>query len=334
MTLSRATTRTGLDLARAKHALEAAGLDASLALTRVSSVTNEVWLSDDFAVRVNRRAGNRLRREAQLGPHLPAEVGYPEVVACGSGTGFGWLVTRRSAGNVLSRCWPTMSPAQRRHAVRQLAFMLQALHATPIPDGLGDVNEPDAPHLLHFGQNRDAVAPLLDALARAAKLPNVEPGVMHDLAAMVTACRARIEPFDARTLIHGDLTFENVLWDGDDVTALIDFEWARPAPRDLELDVLLRLFAYPFLHVADDYEAQTKAEAYEEVPSWLAEDYPQLFTARNHRDRLRLYAIAFEVRQLLLLPPAAPTHLLSTRHPLPRLLRLLTHRSYLDHAPL
>ena len=125
-------------------------------------------------------------------------------------------------------------------------------------------------------------------------------------------------------MIHGDLTFENVLWDGDAVTAIIDFEWARPAPRDLELDVLLRFCAYPFLHVADDYEAQTKAEAYEDVPSWLAEDYPQLFTTPDLRDRLRVYAIAFEVRQLLMLPPPAPARDLSPRHPLPRLLQLLT----------
>jgi Ser/Thr protein kinase RdoA (MazF antagonist) len=150
----------------------------------------------------------------------------------------------------------------------------------------------------------------------------------------VRTSASTIEPFDATTLIHGDLTFENVLWDGDAVTAIIDFEWARPAPRDLELDVLLRFCAYPFLHVADDYEAQTKAEAYEDVPSWLAEDYPQLFTARDLRDRLRIYAIAFEIRQLLMLPPSAPARELSPRHPLPRLLQLLTHRSYLDHSPL
>jgi hypothetical protein len=126
MTLSRTTTRTGLDLARAKHALEAAGLDASLALTRVSSVTNEVWLSDDFAVRVNRRPGKRLRREAQLGP--PAGRGRI-FVACAA-AGFGWLVARRSAGRP-QPSWPTMSRAQRRHAVRQLAFMLQARDPDP-----------------------------------------------------------------------------------------------------------------------------------------------------------------------------------------------------------
>ena len=70
MTTVRSGTKTtsGLEMARAKHALDAAGLDPTIALTRASSVTNEVWLSDEFAVRVNRRPDKRLWREARLGP--------------------------------------------------------------------------------------------------------------------------------------------------------------------------------------------------------------------------------------------------------------------------
>jgi len=327
---NRASTWSGLELARAKHALEAAGLDSQVALTRASSVTNEVWLSTEYVIRVNRRPDKRLWREAKLGPQLPAAVAYPEVVGYGTGIGFDWLVARRCDGNVLSRCWPTMSPAQQRLAVRQLAFMLRSLHETPVPGGLGDVNELDSPQLLRGGQGVAPVSPLLDALARAGALPNVDPSLLHELADFVRANSSAIEPFDTGTLIHGDLTFENVLWNGERVTALIDFEWARPAPRDLELDVLLRFCAYPYLHVAEDYMDQTVAEAYEDVPAWLAEDYPQLFAAPRLLDRLRIYAIAFEVRQVLMHPPLAAS---SRHHPMHRLVRLLTRRSYLDDLP-
>jgi Ser/Thr protein kinase RdoA (MazF antagonist) len=209
--------------------------------------------------------------------------------------------------------------------------MLRVLHTTTMPSELCGAKELATAQLLNF-ERVDPVAPVLDALARAAELPNVDAHAMNDLAAVVEASRSAIVPFDARTLVHGDLTFENVLWDGDEVTALIDFEWARPAPPDLELDVLLRFCAYPALHVADDYEAQTKPAAYEAVPAWLAEDYPQLFAAPALRDRLRVYAIAFEVRQLLLLPPPPPARDLDTSHPLPRLLQLLSQDSYLDHT--
>ena len=45
--------------------------------------------------------------------------------------------------------------------------------------------------------------------------------------AYVRANRSALDPFEATTLIHGDLHFQNVLWDGRNVTALLDLEFAR-----------------------------------------------------------------------------------------------------------
>jgi aminoglycoside phosphotransferase (APT) family kinase protein len=326
--LSGASTATGLAMLRAKHALEKAGLDAAVELTRASSVTNEVWLTTEFAIRVNRRLDQRLRREAQLARSLPDEVRYPEVVAFGTDMGFDWLVARRRRGNVLSRCWPTMAPSQRRVAVRQFAFMLRTLHRTVAPSTLEDIA--NAPQLLRGGALVPPVAPLLDAIEQARQLPHVDRGLMDSTKEIVRRTARTIEPFESRTLIHGDLTFENVLWDGEQITSLIDFEWSRPAPPDLDLDVFLRFCAYPHLHVAADYERQTKPADYEDVPWWLREDYPQLFGAPSALDRLRLYAIAFDVRELLTMPPTGPARELAAHHPLNRLVRDVNHRSHLD----
>src|SRR5688572_32546854 len=80
---------------RARTALRGADLDPSVPLKRVSSVTNEVWLTPTHAVRVNRRASNRLYREALVARALPPEVGYPTVVAHGGRRGEDWLVPER-----------------------------------------------------------------------------------------------------------------------------------------------------------------------------------------------------------------------------------------------
>jgi len=324
------TRSTGLALARAKHALAAAGLDPDAQLSRASSVTNEVWLCDDYVIRVNRRLDKRLWREARLGPLLPAEVRYPEIVAYGTGSGYDWLIARRRPGIVLSRSWPAMPPESRRNAVRQLAAMLRSLHTTPPPDAMAELSDLGTPPLLRGGQGIEPVATLLEGLARVASMAHVDAAAIREVTGYVRRTAAVLEPFDTRTLIHGDLTFENVLWDGHEVSALIDFEWSRPAPRDLDLDVLLRFCAYPFLHVADDYAERTTPELYEEVPDWLRVEYPALFSAPRLKDRLRLYAIAFETRELLASPPSAPARRLSEHHPLNRLLRLIQRRSYLD----
>ncbi len=313
-------------LARARRALEEAGLPVDLPLERASSVTNEVWLSDRYVVRVNRQPNQRLRREAALGPLLPPEVGYPAIEAYGGQLGADWLIVHRVPGLPLSRCWPTMTRDERRRAVGQLADMLRALHRFDCPDDLPTI---EAPQLLRSDTFR-AVDPLLEALGRVAALPHIDAGFVDQLRDLVLSTCSVIEPFDERTFVHGDLTFENVLWDGHVVTALLDFEWSRRAPADIELDILLRFASYPYLHVAEDYEADTRAIDYAEVPYWLAEDYHELFSFPHQFERLRLYSVAYDVRELLAFPPNRPTRDLSAHHPYRRLERTVRGLSHLD----
>ncbi len=318
---------TGLGRARALRALAEVGL-SSTGLVRADSVTNEVWLTADHAVRVNRDASLRLHREAVLSQVLPEEVGYPVLVQHGGEVGSDWLVAERVRGEPLSRSWPTMSPESRRDAVRQLAARLRAVHATDCPrlDGLVDV-----PQLLDRAPTGgQAVVRLLRALDRAMALPHVDVGMLREASDLVKATAGVLDPFDATTLVHGDLTFENVLWDGEHITALLDFEFARPGPPDLDLDVLLRFVALPHLHVAPDYEALTLAEDYVEVPYWLAEDYPALFAHPRQFDRVRLYSLAWDVRELLAFPPAEPWRDLHRHHAHRRIVAVLRGTSYLD----
>lgn len=313
-------------IARARHALVHAGLDATVDLERASSVTNEVWITETHVVRVNRHPNQRLRREAVLGPSLPAEIGYPMVVSYGGHMGADFLVVLRVPGAPLAHCWPDMTHTQRRRAVSQIATKLRRLHQTPGPADLPPI---DAPQLLR-SDTRSPVMSLLTALDQTRALPHVDRHLMDDLEQLVGELSAAIEPFEADHLVHGDLTFENVLWDGADITAILDFEWSRPAPADVDLDVFLRMCSYPELHVADAHVDRTRAEEYAGVPWWLAEDYPELFEFPSQFKRLTLYSIAYDVRDLLMFPPAAPAQQLNELHSLNRLRSTVAGRSHLD----
>jgi aminoglycoside phosphotransferase (APT) family kinase protein len=318
---------TGLGRARALGALAAIGAPSN-GLLRADSVTNEVWMTDDLVVRINRDASMRLKREAVLSQVLPDEVGYPALIQHGGDVGSDWLVVRRLPGIPLSRAWPEMSEEERRRAVGQIASRLRAVHETRCPqlDGLHDV-----PQLLDPAPTGgEAVARLLAALERAAALDHVDPAVIADAIDLVEATADALDPFDAPTIVHGDLSFENILWDGHGITALLDFEYARPGPPDLDLDVLLRFCALPHLHVALDYEHLTKAADYAQVPWWFAEDYPDLFAHPRQLDRVRLYSLAWDVRELLEFPPQAALGRLHRYHPYQRLSQTLRGTHYLD----
>jgi aminoglycoside phosphotransferase (APT) family kinase protein len=322
---------SGLAMARARHALARAGLDPQLGLVPLSSVTNEVWAAEDYVVRVNRHPVPRLWREATLASLLPPEVGCPPIVGYGGMIGADWMVNLRVPGEPLSRCWPTLDRDLRRDAIRQLAERIRRLHGFASPEPLPEFG---APQLLDTSSMGSPVEPTLHALDRAQQLPEVDPVVAVRLKVLVRDLAGALDRFPVMGMIHGDLHFENVLWYRDEITALLDFEYARPAPPDLELDVFLRFCAYPFLHVAPDYQHRTRAEDYEEVPAWLAEDLPELFAADRLLDRLRVYSIAYDVRDLLDSPPDRPVEELDHLHPYHRLLGTLDGRSHLDRLPL
>ncbi len=313
-------------MARARHALLQAGLDSTVPLEAASSVTNEVWLTDTHVIRVNRRPNQRLRREAILGPSLPAEIGYPMVVTYGGQMGADFLVVKRVSGSPLAHCWPTMTRDQRRRAVSQVASKLKRLHQTPGPLDLPTI---DAPQMLR-ADTLSPVMSLLVALDQARSLPHVDHGLISDVEQIVYETSSSIEPFDSDYLVHGDLTFENVLWDGRDVTALLDFEWARTSPPDVDLDVFLRMCCLPHLHVGDAWVERTLQEDYADVPWWLQEDYPELFAVPRQYDRLRLYSVAYDIRDLTMFPPQAPSHQLNEYHALNRLRRTVVGQSHLD----
>ena len=82
--------------------------------------------------------------------------------------------------------------------------------------------------------------------------------------------------------------------------------------------------------MGDEWVARTRPEDYADVPWWLAEDYPELFEAPRQLDRLRLYAVAYDIRDLTMFPPPAPASQLNEHHALNRLRATLIGKSHLD----
>lgn len=275
--------------------------------------SNEVWLTDHHVVRVSAIKGDHLIREARVLEHLPASAAVGEVVATGSEAGHDWMVTTRQPGEVLSGRWPLLSPADRRRAVHELAEQLRAVHSTSAEEVLGV--PPDPPHPLG---GPDPTARLQQMLGEARRLPNVPGPLINEVAAAVEEAAPTVTPWPDATLVHGDVHFKNVLWDGH-VTGLIDFEWTRPGPPDLDLDVFLRFCADPALHIAAGRDGGAAFADYDLAPKWLAEAYPELFQVP--RERLRLFAISYEVRALLLDPPTDSGVRLHPEHPVNRLAR-------------
>jgi aminoglycoside phosphotransferase (APT) family kinase protein len=316
-------------LVRARRALSQAGLDEGMPLERVPHTLNEVWYAGHYVLRVTPSPmSRRLEHEAAVARVLPPEVLYPTVVSHGRGPLGEWLLLRRVPGQPLSRTWPEMSDAERRRAVSQVADALRALHSVVLPqDGPAAIAPPFLDHGTLECPHQLPPARTLELVDQAMALRYVDSAMLANAAEIVRIGEAALNgDHEARTLVHGDLHFENILWDGGEVSALIDFEWARPGPPDLDLDVLLRFCAEPGVNVAKDYEQQLRRRDYREVPVWLRESYPGLFAHPRLSDRLALYSLAYDLRELLLRPPRCAVEQLPMHHPYNRIRRLVEMR--------
>jgi len=273
-------------------------------MTRVESYANEVWVGDAIVLRLNHPdlpgfAPDRLLREAQIAARVAPEVRYPALVAVGAEPKdeLAWIVARRAPGVQLGRAWSSLSPAARERATHELAAVLTALHATPLSGLPALAQQP--PHTLPLAE----ILVLIDGL--------VDDGhdrvLLGEIAAFVRARWPAIA--DAPPcLAHGDPHFENVLWDGTCISALLDLEWAQAAWLECDLEILLAVAAHPALFAAADYEATVQPADYTDIPRWLANACPAWFAPPRLLDRLELLLVSRTLGALDEAEPAALAH--------------------------
>ncbi|MBT2899221.1 phosphotransferase family protein [Streptomyces sp. McG3] len=231
---------TGADRAAraARTAAVAAGVfrrhDVDFAIARrAAGWTNATWLGGGLAVRVaGSAAAQDLVREARLARLLPSAVGYPAVLDSGETDGFEWVVTREIAAISLDEAWPALDGEQRVAAIRRLWGRARAVHRVA-PAAVEAVARPRNP----FYAREPAEA---EAGLRRLRASGVLTGAEH---ARLGAALERFWEALAgapRVLNHGDLSPVNALWDGTDVVALLDFEFAVLAPVQLDVNELVK----------------------------------------------------------------------------------------------
>ncbi len=302
---------------RARLALQASGLGEITQLERIAGTSNEAWRAGPFVVRICVTPGSdRLPNEALVARLLPSAIPYPGVISHGRSATATWLVTERVSGITLGRAWPDLDDVERRAAVAELAALMRAFHAAPA-DGVSTMEtSEECPHPLPAHR-------LLDLLGRLESISTVDPDLIADASTYVHRHLHVLDSGPYPGLIHGDLHLENVLWHAGHVSALLDLEWSRPGPPDLDLDILLRFCADPSPQVAPDYASRLSASDFRDVPLWLREDYPDLFSHADLRTRLSLYGLAYDLLQLARRPPSSLAVALPNQHPAMRLRRRL-----------
>jgi aminoglycoside phosphotransferase (APT) family kinase protein len=290
--------------ARLAQVLRVARLPVRAAPVLLPSDSNDVWRIGPTVLRVCWRGDRgRFVREAAVTRALPPGVPYPEVLDTGSDGDLAWQVTRIVEGVPLATLWPGLSGAERRAAVHQIGQALATLHAHRFPAEVVAALAAPRPvdDALALVGADITLLPLWRAeslLAVARREGRADPALIDDVAARfreladADPLAETGPPAGAVTCVHGDAHLGNALWKDGRLTALLDFEWVRLGPPDLEIEPYLRADTAGLDHCG-----------VREILGWLAESYPAMFAEPDLVRRLWLYQLTTAVRELFLNPP-------------------------------
>lgn len=260
-----------IDDSRATAIIAAAQLEPYYSLEPYAAEgASAAWFYGPYVLRYRAAAAG----EANLLRALPPSVPHAPLLASGED----WIVQRRMEGSRLSEVWKTLDAAKQRAAAQQFAAIMINLH-----------------------QVRVRAMPSLSPGWFAAILPGSVLRMAVNLRALNPDLMTQVIDFTRRTMtyvqpplrwgfVHRSLHFGHVLWNGERITALIGFDSAIFAPRELEIDAFLRFIRSPSDGLTGDDLAN--------VPQWLKEDYPLLFSQPGVEERLRLYSIERDLRLL------------------------------------
>lgn len=283
--------------------------------------SNDVWITAGVVLRVCWRGDRgRLLRDAALVSALPDGIPHAPVIDSGRVDGVSWVLAERVPGRPLDIATRDLPTPAVRELYAEMAHMLRSLHdwspPAEIRSMLSERPEMVAGDLLSVWASDLMPMPVDRALTMielARSVPFVDPSLLE-------ATRARIEelspsdpfadPAESTSVVHTDATPGNVLVHNGKIRALIDFEWARWAPRDSELTSLMRVVQPGSCH---------------DVPilRWLEEDYPALFAHPDLDNRLWLSEIVYVLHGVIWWPPDQPEQTLLPKHHLHTLRRLV-----------
>ena len=305
---------TGVDKADAEKRFEMIRAELPAQFERgvfSPGASNDIWLGDRSVLRVCWRGNtDRLMIEAELSNSLPDAIGYPNTIAWGKRESLVWQLQSRIEGVSLDKTWLAYDHETLRKMISQLAGIYRALHEWDIPSSCRSLLERKSDMQLDNVQTQLIPLPIASAYIALEEIrelrwfaPDLYTKTLQRLDDL-----SDLDPFQSTTeqwpLIHCDACPPNLMEREGRIISLLDFEWARLGPIDMELPI--------WLHMAR--LADIASKPFPPVFRWLKKDYPDLFAAPNSRERLWLYHLLFTIHCIESWHPDAPEHELSPDH--------------------
>lgn len=264
---------------------------ASTGITKAPGFANSVWQTPQAVIRINEgRFPDAFRHEADILVRLRSSMPVPNVLAIGKRDPDGeFIILERLPGVNLQDAWPMLTSTPRRALCEDIGSMIRTLHATPLAEWASNPWVDHAMASKNAGNAYHAPVKEFGWLAESAvqTRPDLEP-LINQVKQFITA---NLPLFDEEepVFVHADLHFRNIMVHEGQISGLIDFEGAQPAPRSTELDMLVRWLIG---------QSENDAASYVDLIPGLRSTYSELFGDRHLVSKLEVYELLWHLVQL------------------------------------
>jgi len=260
-------------------------LDPSLPIKRYTGgQINFVYqVGNDFVLKIEKDLDVTPHQESLVKLAVDAGAKVPKIHDAGNVDGRRYLLMDRIRGEKLSGAWHTFDDERKESFIKQICEQMKILHSIKF-----DKYSPQRPKEFDT---------LLESIEWQMSQTKVDRGKLDDLAqANLDLLNDYYEEhehiLDERgeaVFVHNDLHFENILFEGDEISGIIDFDFSRQFAKDFELRCLVDFFFAPKYYVEEDLEPiWLKFQLGNEL-NWFKKYYPELFSHPQILTRFRLF---------------------------------------------
>ena len=209
----------------------------------------------------------------------------PRIINAGKVDGKEYLLMEKISGKSLVYDWLKFSNKQKENFFAELAEQLKIFHSIK-----SDKYNIEIYLNKKYKNLRDAIENVIDF--KCIDKDKLEKTYQEDLELLEKYYNQNLkilDETDTAVFVHNDIHFENIFYENDRITGIIDFDWGGYAPRDYELKKIIDFFYNPTNYVEDEMQVRYKGEKLKNEMIWLKKYYPELFSNDNLCDRLKLY---------------------------------------------
>lgn len=261
--------------------------------------TNCVYDIDNKIILKLRRDGANTQCfmvEVELLRYFEAKLPVPKLIfseiSCAELGGYPVMLYHKIKGENLYSVWHTFNDAKRKSIIKQLCGILKTINQTP----LRDVQHIDRIVVIESWK-KTVLDRIHKYLSVAKSMNSLFPESIESIKRFVIEHSSSLDE-QQLALTYFDAHFDNVLVEGDQIAALLDFERTEITSIDFALDVVRRMVEFPTKYPSEQSGHFCKGEHYTHLLEWYEEYYPELFQFKNLKRRLDFYAIAHDLEDL------------------------------------